>query len=151
MEYESGYASRDDLELYNPDNDWDTHDSAFSILVPPSKIDVSSSICDGTDGNVRARNPKEQERQKLRRHVGDEDGWGSTRDVENPPLGINDITGGKACSRCKLRKRCEYFSPDRRNADGLHSWCKECRKLFTSQQRDKRRSGNSAAADEVEG
>jgi len=33
----------------------------------------------------------------------------------------------KYCSKCRQDKRRSEFSPDERNIDGLHSFCKECR------------------------
>lgn len=38
----------------------------------------------------------------------------------------------KRCSKCgQIKLATEtYFSPDKRNSDGLHSVCKECRKFY---------------------
>ena len=32
----------------------------------------------------------------------------------------------KTCPKCRLEKSVAMFSKNRRNADGLCSWCKEC-------------------------
>jgi len=34
----------------------------------------------------------------------------------------------KTCSKCKQTKLTKYFSPDKRNRDSLHVYCKMCRK-----------------------
>lgn len=141
MLYESGQKSVDELEHYDPDNDWHAQDSAYAVLVNPADIPgIEPTICDMDDGNARVRNPKLRERQILMRHVDDTDSWGSAREFI-PLLGVNDVRP-KICTRCKLAKRTEYFSPDPRKRDGLQAWCKQCRKEVTSQQREKRR-GNA--------
>lgn len=164
--YESG-TPLDELSLYDPSNDWDTQDSAYTL--PVDNIGpISASECNGggvweedgdgnpvwvatDDGNSRARSREdpalppgtwgragEEERRDLTGHVGDEDSWGSAGEYV-PLLGANDITGGKTCARCQLRKRLEYFSPDRRGKQGRDNWCKLCR---MEQRREKRRSGD---------
>jgi hypothetical protein len=132
MAYERGFLSVEELTVYDPANDWHTSDSVFSITVNPGDIDgVEPTICD--DGNVRARNPAAQERLALKRHVEDSDRWGGTAE-DIPLLGVNDGPR-KVCAKCKRPKGLSLFSPDARNSDGLHSWCKECRKAFTSHKR----------------
>ncbi|TGD85141.1 hypothetical protein BayCH28_22330 [Mycolicibacterium sp. CH28] len=140
MQYEFGSATRNELGLYDPDNDWDALDSAFSIFVRPG-ADITPSLCTADDGNVRARSredPKtpagvwgragEEERRGLSRHVGDDDDWGSAYEKEIPPLGKNEREPGtgKRCTRCQLVKRIDYFGPDKRNSDGLRSSCRQC-------------------------
>lgn len=128
VSYEAGYITRDELQHYDPDNDWDAQDSVFAVAVDPSDLStIEPTICvDFPDGNVRARNPKMQERRALTRQIGDEDGWGTTFE-EIPLLGVNDGPR-KICAKCKKTKGLHLFSSDKRNADGLHSWCKECRR-----------------------
>lgn len=41
----------------------------------------------------------------------------------------------KFCSSCKNEKRRAEFSPDDRNVDGLHSFCKDCRAKHTAKVR----------------
>lgn len=149
MRYEAGLISSEELHYYDPTNNWNTHDSAFVIVADPSDLkSIEPSICDVDDGNVRAENRIRVEngetyrvppRQDLMRHVEDTDNWGSTNE-EAPPLGVNKITSGKACARCKLRKRLEYFSPDPRGKHGRDGWCKECRKGNMEQIRNNSRS-----------
>jgi hypothetical protein len=136
MHYEAGRIPRERLEHYDPDNDWDTLDSSFAIPVDPGDIDdiESTMRAEVDDDNVRARNPGLRQRADLMRHVEDTDHWGSTSE-DIPLLGIN-VGPRKTCTRCKLARGLKYFSPDRRNKDGLHSWCKTCRKKFTSQNRN---------------
>lgn len=128
VSYESGHIARDELEYYDPDNDWDSQDSVFAVTIDPSDLSgIEPTICaDVPDGNVRARNPKLQERRALTRHTGDEDGWGTTFE-EIPLLGVNEGPR-KKCSKCRQSKGLSLFSPDTRNADGLRSWCKVCEK-----------------------
>lgn len=140
MSYESGFVSVDELHFYDPTNDWDTQDSVFAVVVDPGDIAyVAPTICSGVDdGNDVVRNPKLLERRALMRHVEDDDDWGPAEE-EIPPLGVND-GDRKVCAKCKKSKGLMFFSPDARNVDGLHSWCKECRKEFTSQKRNNARS-----------
>ena len=35
----------------------------------------------------------------------------------------------KLCSKCKQEKETTEFSPNNRNKDGLHSYCKQCRNI----------------------
>ncbi len=130
MRFEAGLISSEELQYYDPDNDWDTQDSAFAILVNPppgqqSDLDWVEAVADVDDGNVRARNDRAVERKKLRHIVNDGDNWGSTAE-EIPLLGINEGPR-KVCTKCKQSKGLTLFSPDNRNKDGLRSWCKECR------------------------
>lgn len=127
MGYESGLIPAEDLQHYDPTNDWDTQDSAFSLTVAPSDIAyLSPSICSQVDdGNSRARNQRATERQSLMRHVGDIEDWGSTWEEESPPLGINKGPR-KTCTKCKRAKGLQYFYANPRSKDGMHSWCKEC-------------------------
>lgn len=39
---------------------------------------------------------------------------------------MSDTTFRKSCTRCKLVKSADQFSPDRQNKSGLSSWCKAC-------------------------
>lgn len=142
MAYEAGLiTSEEDLQYYDPTNNWDTLDSAYSLLTDPGDIEhVESSLCDGDDGNVRARSrtPKmpdgvwgragAEELRRLKRQVNDHDDWGPTYDKEIPPLGINEYTDHNVCTRCNLAKRREYFPTDPRKENGLHSWCKRCQR-----------------------
>lgn len=41
----------------------------------------------------------------------------------------------KFCSKCKQEKKRAEFSPDERNIDGLHSYCKDCRAKHTADTR----------------
>lgn len=114
-------------EHYDPTNDWDTQDSVFTIYTQPNDLEfIEPSICDGHDGNVRARNPALQQRKDLMRHVGEDDDWGPTRE-KIPLLGINEGPR-KTCTKCKKSKGFMLFSPDTRNRDDLRSWCKQCEK-----------------------
>lgn len=133
MSYECGLVSADELRHYDPSNDWDTQDSVFEVAIEPGDMDgIVSAMC-SDDGNVRAANPRMTKRQSLMRHIGDSDGGGPVRE-DIPMLGVNDGPR-KVCAKCKRSKGHPFFSPDARNKDGLHSWCKECRKGFTSQKR----------------
>lgn len=131
VRYEHGLATLDELEHYDPADDWNAKDSAFAVLTDPSDISsVESTIC---DENIRARNPQLQERQALMRHVSDSDSWGSAWEAEIPPLGDNGDR--KRCSKCDRYKSLDHFSPDRRGRYGRDNWCKSCR---MGQKRDKR-------------
>lgn len=138
MSYECGHLSSEELRFYDPVNDWDTQDSAYSVLVDPSDIEnVEPTICASVpDGNVRARNPQMLERRALMRHVGDEDNWGSPRE-DIPFLGDNGDR--KVCARCSRSKSLDLFSPDRRGRLGRDNWCKKCR---MGQKRDKRQQNS---------
>jgi hypothetical protein len=35
----------------------------------------------------------------------------------------------KRCSKCRIRKRSDLFGPDRKQKDGLFSWCRVCKQL----------------------
>lgn len=126
MSYERGRVSGD-LEFYDPANDWDTLDSAFSILTDDVTSDrgvIEPSICDGLDGNVRAKNERLRKRRDLMKHVKDSDGWGSPEEVI-PFLGDNGDR--KRCARCGRSKVLDCFSPDSRGRCGRDNWCKMCR------------------------
>ena len=139
MAYECGFISLEELRYYDPTNDWDTHDSAFTVFVEPSDLEfIDPSICDGDDGNVRVRNSRLQERHALMRHVGDDDDWGPVGE-EIPLLGVNEGPR-KTCAKCKKPKGFMLFSPKADTKDGLHPWCKECRKEIVSQKRNNARS-----------
>jgi len=45
----------------------------------------------------------------------------------------------KICSKCQKRKLIENFYQDKRNADGRHSFCKDCKKKIEAVWRDKNR------------
>lgn len=146
MSYEAGLISVGDLKFYDPVRDWDTQDSAFAICVDPGDmVHIPSSICDGSDGNVRREYREQVERRELMQHLDCEDDWSSPPE-DIPLLGANGATGGKVCTKCQLRKRLEYFSADPRNKkDGLHSWCRSCHREYlrlTYEKRKKRRSKN---------
>jgi hypothetical protein len=135
LQYEAGIISAEELRHYDPDNDWDTHDSVFALSIAPADMDgVEPTICaEVDDGNSRARNSRLQERQALMRHVNDIDSWGLDRE-EIPLLGANDGPR-KTCRKCKLPKGLSFFSPKADSKDGLHPWCKACRKAAVSQKR----------------
>ena len=130
MAYQGGHMTVDELEHYDPTNDWDTMDSAFMIFVAPSKIAaVEPTICAAVDdGNIRKWNPALEERQALMRHVEDTDEWRSRRE-RIPLLGVNDGPR-KMCTKCGESKGLSLFSADRRNADGRYSWCKQCHRAY---------------------
>lgn len=122
------------------DNDWDTTpESVYAISVAPSDIaGIEPDICaEVGDGNARARNPKLRERRALTRHMRDKDHWTTAEDL--PLLGVNDGPR-KTCSKCKRSKGLSLFSPKADAKDGLHPWCKKCRKDAVSQKREKARS-----------
>ncbi|MBB3752493.1 hypothetical protein FHT44_005005 [Mycolicibacterium sp. BK634] len=128
VSYELGLVSDDDLHHYDPNNDWDAQDSVFAVSVDPGDLSgIEPTICaDVPDGNVRARNPKLHERRALTRHTGDDEAWGSTFE-EIPLLGVNEGPR-KVCTRCKQSRGLSLFSRDKRNVDGLRSWCRSCEK-----------------------
>lgn len=41
----------------------------------------------------------------------------------------------KYCSKCRQEKARSQFSPDERNVDGLHVYCKDCRSRYTAEKR----------------
>jgi hypothetical protein len=139
MAYERGFLSREELAYYDPANDWDTHDEPVVTVVSPDDLAyVTPTICaEVDDGNVRRRNARSAARRALARHVEDTDSWGGTAE-DVPLLGANDGPR-KVCTRCKQAKGLSLFSPKADSKDGLHPWCKECRKGFVSQKR--RRAG----------
>lgn len=127
MAFEGGHISRDELRHYDPENDWKTTHSVFTIAVDPGdadSIDPTISVA-VDDGNIRSRNPQMLERQALMRHVEDTDRWGSTEE-DIPPLGSEGPR--KTCTRCRRAKGIECFYAQPRNRDGLSSWCKPCQK-----------------------
>lgn len=140
MAYDLGLTSPGDLQHFDPTNDWDTLDSAFTLYIDPSDIAyLEPSICAGVDdGNDRARNKLMLERQAGMRHVGDGDEWGAGEE-DIPLLGVNEGPR-KTCTKCKRSKGHQYFSPKRDAKDKLHPWCKECRKNAVSQNRRNSRS-----------
>lgn len=136
--YELGLIPLEELRHYDPTNDWDTFDSAFSIATDdPDSVD--STICfDVDEGNIRARNQQLLDAQSLMQHVEDSDDWGSELE-DIPALGGNEGPR-KVCTKCKQSKGLALFSPKADAKDGLHPWCKECRKKSVSQARDNARS-----------
>lgn len=38
----------------------------------------------------------------------------------------------KRCPKCKLELSAEHFYRDARYTDGLHSWCKECKRIYNA-------------------
>ena len=157
MLYEFGLVGDDELEFYDPTNDWDTHDEVF-VRLYGNIDDASPSLCSGDDGNIRARSRMDphlsagvwgraggEERNGLSHHVEDDDDWGPSFEVI-PLLGANELRPGlsKICSKCGLRKLLAAFSPDPRNkGDGLHSWCRKCHnkhRRLTYEKRKNRRS-----------
>lgn len=137
--YQLGRIPLDQLKHYDPTNDWDTHDSAFSIGCDDVD-DIMPTICVvRDDGNVRARNPEILEQQVLAQYVDDSDDWGPERE-DIPLLGDNEGQR-KVCTKCKQSKGLSLFSPKADTKDGLHPWCKKCRKDAVSQARGSARSG----------
>lgn len=137
MAYESGYLSFEELEFYDPANDWDTLDSSYAIMVDPGDVDhIEPSVCDIDDGNIRGQHPQLYERKKLMRAVDDREDWG-TDEEEIPFLGDNGDR--KVCAKCKRSKRLDCFSPRNDRQSGLQSWCKKCRKDAGSQKRQRKR------------
>jgi hypothetical protein len=136
MSYEHGFTPAEDLQHYDPAVDWPTKDSVFMVIADPADVvAMDPTICaEVDDGNVRARNPRLEDRAALRRHIDDASGWGSAADERIPLLGANDGPR-KVCRRCGRSQGLQYFSPDIRNRDGLHSWCKGCRREVTSRKR----------------
>src|SRR5690348_10531438 len=122
MSYEHGFLSKEDLEHYDPCNDWDTHDSAFSIYVNPGDLEHLEPVG----------------KRDLKRHVEDADDWGSTHE-DIPFLGVNEGPR-KTCIRCHRAKGFVAFYNASRNKDGLSSWCKSCVKGSIKQKRQNRRS-----------
>lgn len=136
--YELGLIPLDELKHYDPSNDWDTHDSAFSIGCDDVD-DIMPTICVvRDDGNVRARNAELLERDAAMQHVDDADDWGPIAEPL-PLLGANEGQR-KVCTRCKQSKGLSLFSPKADAKDGLHPWCKECRKDTVSHIRRNSRS-----------
>jgi len=137
MKYEGGHISRDELRHYDPDNDWDTISSAFSITTDAESIDYVDGTAD--EENVVQRHDQLVKRRELMQQVDD----GSDpllEGGENVPLvGANDGRR-KVCGRCKQSKGLSLFSPKADSKDGLHPWCKKCRKEFVSQNRSNARS-----------
>ena len=41
----------------------------------------------------------------------------------------------KTCSRCKVEKPLDAFSPDKRRSDGVTPWCKACRNSYANERR----------------
>ena len=41
----------------------------------------------------------------------------------------------KTCTRCKVEKPLDAFSPDKRRSDGVRSWCKPCVSAHAVQRR----------------
>ncbi|AYB69645.1 hypothetical protein SEA_KALAH2_158 [Mycobacterium phage Kalah2] len=126
--YDLGRLSREDLQLHNPDYDWDTQYSAFALTVSPADlVTLEPSIGDVGDGNIRARNPRSAARRALMRHIDDEGGWGSAAADEIPPLGLNK-GDRKTCTKCKKAKGLDYFYAHPKTRDGLQSQCKACQR-----------------------
>ena len=51
----------------------------------------------------------------------------------NPALYLNPHTGERVCHRCKEIKTVDDFHKSRNTVDGLHPWCKECRRTTPSE------------------
>lgn len=122
ISYEHGFLSEDDLEHYDPANNWDTHDQPSVWLV--DALDITYIL--------------PTSRRALMRHVQDEDDWGPTQE-DIPLLGINEGPR-KICSRCKRELGLILFYDAPRNKDGLSSWCKACVKESIKQKRNNSRS-----------
>lgn len=41
----------------------------------------------------------------------------------------------KTCKKCGVTKKASSFSKDKRNSDGLHAWCKDCKKEYMIKKR----------------
>ena len=134
MGYEAGIYSVDELKHYDPTNDWDTRYS--TKMVTSDDIDYMPTTITGDD-NIRHEHLELVERHKLTAHTEDSDSGGRVFE-ELPELFDHDVR--KVCTKCNTAKGRECFSRDLRNKDGLHSWCKVCRKRLTSQSRERGRS-----------
>lgn len=134
MSYGAGRRSADSLKFYDPTNDWDTQDSVSAVTVDPGDIAniLPTITVDVDDGNIRAANTDLMDRQKLMRHA--EDGGSGASAETIPLLGANEGPR-KTCRRCKVPKGLALFSPKSDAKDGLHPWCKSCRKESVSQNR----------------
>ncbi|QZH68316.1 hypothetical protein [Mycolicibacterium farcinogenes] len=128
--YEAGLLTLEELKFYDPVNDWDSKHSAYTLTT--SDIDAIEPTlgAERDDGLERRRNRRREEKLPLLRHVDleSEDDWPSPPEKPAPKLGQLDKGGRKTCTSCGISKGLEFFSPYRRNADGLHSSCKTCRR-----------------------
>jgi len=50
-------------------------------------------------------------------------------------LNVLERRHGKRCRHCGETKPVYEFSPDKRNSDGLHTYCKHCRMVYMGQSR----------------
>lgn len=122
LEYEAGVIAREDLKFYDPDNDWDTVDSARETIV----ADIDTARPTVAVENTRKHAPAVDARQALAK---DPDNT-STDDVIVPALGQN--TGErKTCRKCGKSKGLGSFSPKNDAKDGKHPWCRPCRKTVS--------------------
>jgi hypothetical protein len=128
--FEAGMLTESELKYYDPVNDWDANSSAYT-LVAADIDEIEPTIgADLDDGLTPSRNRKREERLPLLRHVDveEEDDWPSPPQKPAPKLGQLEIGERKTCTSCGLSKGVAFFSPYPRNADGLHSSCKTCRR-----------------------
>lgn len=127
------------LTVYDPEHDWQSHDEPWTIPVSDIAL-FTPSECSGGDGNTRALSKEDpstpdgqwgrggaEELRRARRHVDDEDSWGSTFEYI-PPIGPDRSIERKVCSKCNRLKRLQHFYAQPRNRDGYSSWCKACQK-----------------------
>ncbi|KEF95166.1 hypothetical protein K883_05122 [Mycobacterium sp. TKK-01-0059] len=157
--YELGIIAREDLQHYDPDNDFDAKDSVFSLLVDGDIDYIEPTLCgDVDDVNTRKRsreNPSlpdgvwgragEEERNGLSTPVDDDARPVFAKGREKAAttfLGAYEVGARKTCKGpCGRSKGLECFSPKADAADGRHPVCKACRKEIVSQNRKNARSG----------
>ena len=123
MKYEHGFISEDELEHYDPTNDWDAIDSAYQIVTGADDLDYVDGTADAE--NIIERNAELLQRRKLMQHADDNEEPVIDGAETIPPLGAN--TGWrKTCTCCGRSKGKGSFGRDSRNKDGHRSWCHSC-------------------------
>ncbi|WP_131806210.1 hypothetical protein [Mycolicibacterium conceptionense] len=128
--FEAGMLTLEELKFYDPANDWDAKHSAYTLVAADIDEIEPTLGAERDDGLERRRNRRREEKLPLLRHVDleSEEDWPSPPQKPAPALGQLDKGPRKTCSSCGLSKGVEFFSPYSRNADGLHSICKTCRR-----------------------
>ena len=61
---------------------------------------------------------------------------------------MEELKKTKVCSCCKIEKPLEEFDICRKNKDGRQCKCKECRKIYRQQNKDKIRESKKRYAEE---